>query len=103
MKSLFLLILINCFISACPASEDWSLDNGIYIKRSVNPSYECGKEFKISRQPGTEVRGCHAKLGDVHFVILPQTWDRDYACIREHEFKHVNGWEHDENYLERCL
>lgn len=98
MKSLIPLILI-----LSSYAQAWTLEDGVWVRYAFNPAYECGKEMLTRVKPGRQLRGCHTKLGEQSFIIVPEKSASDYQCIYDHEMLHANGWEHDENYLERCL
>jgi hypothetical protein len=96
----FLMLIILSLFSG--ENKAWELEDGVYVKYSFNPNYDCEKEFKLQAVANTVVRGCHTSIGKTHFVIIPTKDARDYECIRNHEFKHVAGWTHNAFYQENC-
>lgn len=102
MKTPILILIIALTLSGCASNPAWEKEQDAYVMYATNPSYRCGKEFGMAGLSSRVIRGCHMSLGDTHFIIVPEKTARDYQCIRDHEMLHVQGWEHDESYVENC-
>lgn len=91
MRYLHTLCILLTACSSQPVK--WELDSGAYVAHVDNPNYTCRAEFNAYLDG--DIMGCYYNLGGEHFIILPHADHPRYQEIREHEFRHKEGWRRD--------